>query len=144
MTLIELLVVMGIIGMLVAISVPGLSGYGRQVRLKSATRQVLGLLSLARSVAISSHEDHAVVIDREAGELSIVKVSSGEALEHVVRLPSSIRVDLEVGGEPSAEAQLVFRPTGSLTGRTTSLVLADDEHEQTILITGPTGAVSVQ
>ena len=54
MTLVELLVVLGIIGLILGISVPGLSAYANQARLKAATRNVVGLLSLARSLAPTS------------------------------------------------------------------------------------------
>jgi Tfp pilus assembly protein FimT len=144
MTLVELLVVLGVIGIVVGMSVPALTGYTKQVRLRTATRQVVGLVSLARSLAISSHEDHAVVVDPANQEISVINVASGQALEQVVRLPSSMTVGMQVGGEPSAEMQLVFRPTGSLTGRTVSFVLADRDKVQTITVTGATGSVSVE
>ena len=144
MTLVELLVVMGIIGLILGMSIPSLVGYAKQVRLKAATRELIGLLSLARSLAISSHEEHAVVVDTEHREVRVVNMASGEALERVVHVPSSVTIEVQAGGEPSTETQLVFRPTGSLTGRTLSLVLADHDKRNTITITGPTGSVSLQ
>ena len=144
MTLVELLVVMAVIGLILAISVPGLAGYAKQVRLKTATRAIAGLLSLARSTAISSHEDHAVIIDPERLQISIVNVSSGEAMEQMVRLPSSVTLSMESGGEPSQETQIVFRSTGSLVGRSVSVILADRDKRYTITVMGTTGAVSVQ
>lgn len=144
MTLVEILVVLGIIGMILAMSVPGLAGYAKHLRLKTATRQVVGLVSLARSLAISSREDHAVVVDPEHGQILIINQASGEPLEQSVRLPSSVTVAMEAGGEPLSEMALVFRPTGSLTGRAVSLILADREKRYTIVVTGTTGAVSIQ
>ena len=144
MTLVELLVVLGIIGMILAISVPGLAGYAKNLRLKTATRQIVGLISLARSLAISSREDHAVIVDPAQQRVTIVNQVSGDTLEQMVRLPSSVTVEMEVGGEPAAEAALVFRPTGSLNGRTVSLTLADRDKRHTITVTGITGSVSVQ
>ena len=144
MTLVELLVVLGIIVMIVGMSVPALSHYADQLRLKAATRQVVGLMLLARSMAISSHTDHKVVIDPEQHRLTVVNVASGETLEQVVRLPSSITVEVEIGGQPSEETNVVFRPTGSLAGRTTSFILADREKHHTVTVTGATGAVTLQ
>ncbi len=144
MTLVELLVVLGIIGLIVGMSVPALTSYSKQLRLKTATRQVVGLVSFARSVAISSHQDHAVVIDADHQEIRIVNLSSGQPLEQRVRLPSSVSVELQVGGQPATESQLVFRSTGSLTGRTASIVLGDEQKQRTITITGATGAVSLR
>ena len=144
MTLVELLVVMGIIGLMVGLSVPALSRYAAHMRLTAATRQVTGLVSFARSMAIGSHEEQAVVVDPERGRISVVTVSSGQTFERMVHLPSSVSVEILVAGQPATETQLVFRPTGSLIGRTVSLVLADHRTQHTITVTGTTGAVSVQ
>ena len=144
MTLVELLVVLGVIGLIVGMSVPAMAGYAKQLRLKTATRQIVSLISLARSVAIGSHENHAVIVDMEQREVSVVNQKTGEALEHIVRLPSSVTVELQIGGAPSSETQFVFRPTGALVGRTVSLILADRDRRHTITVSGTTGSVSVQ
>lgn len=133
---------MGIIVMLVGISVPALSRYAGVLRLKTTTRQVVGLLLLARSLAISGHHDHAVVIDPQ--RITIVNTASGETLEQAVRVPSSVSVEVHIGGEPSEETKVVFRPTGALAGRSTALVLSDREKQQTVTVTAATGAVTVQ
>ena len=144
MTLVELLVVMGVIGLILGISVPSLMGFAKTVRLKTAVREVIGLLSLARSQAISVHENHVVVIDQAGGEIRVVNEMSNEPLEQIVRLPSSVTLELQSGGQPSSKTQFVFRPTGSLLGRTVSLILSDHEKRYTITVTGSTGSVSVQ
>ena len=142
--MVELLVVLGIIGLILGMGVPALSGYSRQLRLKTATRELVGLLSLARSKAISAHAEYAVVINPESQQVSVMDVASGETLEQVVRVPSSVTLDVQVGGESAPETQLVFRPTGSLSGRTTTLVLTDHERQHTITVVGATGAITVQ
>lgn len=137
------MVVLAIIGLIVSISIPSLTGYSQQVRLKAAARQVVGLVSLARSRAIGTRQEQAVVVDVEHGQVSVVDVSSGEVLEPVVRVPPFISIHVQVGEQSAAEPQLVFRATGALTGRTTSITLADRQHQQTITVIGATGAVSV-
>ena len=144
MTLVELLVLLGIIVMIVGMSVPALSHYADQLRLKTATRQVVGLILLARSMAISAHADHAVVIDPEQRRVTILNVTSGETLEQKVHLPSSVSVEVQIGGQPSEETKVVFRPTGSLVGRSTTLILSDREKRQLVTVTGATGAVTVE
>ena len=144
MTLVELLVVLGIIGLILGISMPALSRQTKEMRLKATTRQVVGLVSLARSLAISSHEEHAVVVDPERKEVGVVNTVSGEKLDQVVRLPPSVTLELQIGGEVSSERQLVFRPTGSLVGRSVTLILADRDKQETVTVTGTTGFVSVQ
>ena len=144
MTLVELLVVLAIIGVILSISMPGLTGYAKRIRLKTTTRQLIGLLSLARSRAISSHEDHAVVVDAEQREARVVDTVSGEALEQKLRWPQAMRIDVQVGGKPAAEPHVLFRPTGGLSGRTVVLVVADRTEHLTITVIGTTGAVSVE
>ncbi len=143
-TLVELLVVIAIIGLLVGMSLPALSNYGKQMRLKAATREVVGLLSLTRSLAISSREECAVLIDRERRRLGVMKLASGETLERAVQLPTSVSLEVQIGGEPSDQTQLVFRPTGALSGRTVALILADRDQQSRITVTGVTGSVTVQ
>jgi Tfp pilus assembly protein FimT len=144
MTLVELLVVLGVIGLVLGMSVPGLMSYSRQLRLKATSRQLTGLVTLARSLAISSRQNHAVVIDPEALQIRVVNTVSGQPLEQVVRLPKTLTVDVQTGGESSGDLRLEFRPSGALTSRTVSVVLADDGKEQVITVTGATGAISVQ
>lgn len=143
-TLIELLVVLAIIGMIVGMGMPALTGYAKRVRLKAATRQVIGLLSLARSMAISSRDEHAVIVDTDAGQVYVKNLASGEALERKARIHSSLSIDMSVGGEPTSSMQVVFRSSGALTGRTVLFELADREKRYTITVTGPTGAVSLK
>ena len=143
-TLIELLVVLGIIGLILGISLPSLSTYSSELRLKATTRQIVGLLSLARSLAIGSRQNHAVVIDQERREVGILNVASGERLEQMVRLPKEVAVEIEAGGEALAEPRAVFRPTGALEGRTLQFVLTGRNRSHTITVTGTTGSVSVE
>lgn len=143
MTLVELVVVMGVIAIIAGLSVPALTSYAKQVRLKTAARQVVGLVSLARSLAISAHEAYAVVIDPGAQTISVVQSSSGEALEQAVRVPKGVTVSLEIGGASSSATELVFQPTGALSGRTTTILLAEGIRQHRITVTGATGAITV-
>ncbi|MBI3996130.1 MAG: GspH/FimT family pseudopilin [Candidatus Omnitrophica bacterium] len=142
-TLVELMVVLAIIAIIIGMSVPALMGYSRQLRLKTTTREAMGLVSLARSLAISSHEERAVRVDEERRQIQIINLTTGEPLEHVVRIPPSMTVSVEEGGQPTESMQFIFRPTGSLTGRTVSLRLADQHKQHTIVITAATGAVTL-
>ena len=138
----EILVVMVIIGILLGISTPAFVNYMKQARLKSVTRELVGLVSLARNTAISSHEEVAVVIG--ADDIRIVNQETGEALDQRLHIPSAVEIEVEVGGEPAAEPQLVFKPTGSLAGRSTSLIVRHHDRSQTITVSGVTGAVTLQ
>jgi prepilin-type N-terminal cleavage/methylation domain-containing protein len=142
MTLVEVLVVMAIIGLILGVSIPSFMGYTSQARLKTTTRQVVGLLSLARHLAISAHEDHAVIVTAE--EVRVVNVVTGKPTDRKLTIPSSVSIEVQNGGEPAQDSQLVFRPTGALNGRTTTLVISCQGKQQTITVTGITGAISVQ
>ena len=139
-TLIELLVVMAIVGLLVAVSVPGLSRYAGQVRLRATTREVVGLLSLARSLAIGSRSPRTVVIDVAQHRLFIEETAQTEP--RIVRWPASMAVEATAHEEPIQA--LIFKPTGSLEGgRAATLVLSQGAKSQTITITSTTGSISV-
>ena len=144
MTLIEVLVVMAIIGLILGISIPSFTRYSQQARLQATVRQVMALVSLARQAAISSHEDHAVVLDAEQELLQVINRQTGEALERRVKIPESVEIEMLTASEPADPPELVFRPTGSLSGRTTSLVISQDRHRRTVTVAGVTGAISLQ
>jgi type IV fimbrial biogenesis protein FimT len=143
-TLVELLVVMGIIAIIVGMGIPSLVGYAQQLRLSAATRQVVGLILLARGKAIGSRQNHAVVLNPEESTVTVVNLVSGDPLEEIVRIPSKISLELRIGGQSSQEMQFIFRTSGALVGRSVTLVLSDRHRQQTVTVTGATGAVSVE
>lgn len=143
MTLMEILVVLSVIGIIVGMSIPAFSRYASQARLKATTRQVVGLLSLARSFSISQHADHTVKIDTQTGQVTVVNQASGEALEEKVRLPKGVSLEVQVAGKPAESPEVAFRSTGALTGRSVSLILSDQKKQATITVTASTGAITV-
>lgn len=144
MTLVELLVVIGIIGVILSMGIPALTHYAQQVRLKAATQQLLGLVSLARSSAISARQEYALVVDPLERQVKVMEVESGEVLEQMVQLPSTVTLEIWVGDASSSETQFIFRPTGSLKGRSFSLILSHRERSFKITVTAATGAVFVE
>ena len=144
MTLVELLVVLGLIGLLLGMGVPAVSGLAQRTRFNAATRQLRGLLGLARSMAISTQEPHALRVDPERGDVTVVNVTTGAALEKRLRLPPAITVRVERGNEPSAELEIIFQPNGSLSGRSAQLVVADTARSLVLAVGGLTGTVSQQ
>jgi len=137
---------MAIIGLLISISVPSMVGYAKQARLKGATREVVGLLSLARSSAISSRAPKTVVVEPDERQL-LLETGEGEEPSRVVKLSSIIDVAVKLQGEAEDAAgpwRLVFQPTGALAGRSASLTLSNGANTQTITVTSTTGAIFVQ
>lgn len=141
-TLVEMLVVMAVIGLLVAAGVPALTGYATQMRLKGATREVIGLLSLARSSAISSRTPRTVVVNPDTHEL-VIEETLTEDEPRRVRLASSLQVDVQSQEQTGGPFRVVFQPGGGLAGRSVSLVLSNESRSQTITITAVTGAIAV-
>ena len=145
-TIIELLVVMGVIGLLLAMSIPAATRYAGRMRLGAATREVMGLLSLARSSAISSRLPQTVLVDVEAGRLSIEDSPDAAVQTKAVTLASSVTIRLTTSDGRSLEppVRLTFQPNGSLAGRSVEITLSDPSRAQTISIAAPTGAIIVR
>lgn len=145
-TLVELLVVMGIIGVIVAASVPGMMSYGQQIRLKAATREMMGLLSLARSMAISSRSPRTVLVNPDAHEAAIEEtLNDGEPKR--IRLSPGVSVKVQTSGQSgssSGPVRLAFQPSGSLSGRSVLVILSNNDKQQTIAVTAATGSISVK
>ena len=145
MTLMELLVVLSIIAAVVGMSVPAMTRYSGQARLKTTVRQMAGFLSLARSLSIGSQSGHTVLADTEHRRMTVTDNTSGEVLEQQLRLPQGMDVTLESGGETLTPAEIAFQPSGSLrSGRAVSVILKDGQKRATITISGITGAVTVE
>ena len=140
-TLIELLVVMAIVGLLVATSVPALTGYAKQVRLKTAAREAIGLLSLARSLAISSRSVRRVLLDEDRHELVIEETLEQDEPRRV-RLPEA--VDVSLGGGAAGTGRVVFQPSGALSTPSATVSLVSGTKRQTITVSSATGAISLR
>lgn len=143
-TLVEVLVVLGIMGLLLGLSVPGLVSYAKQARLRAIARQTVGLVSLARSLAISTRQEQVVVVDEAGQQIRVETPATGEALEQVVRLPVGLSARLLIGGETPAQARFTFRSSGALSGRSVALVLSHAERDRTVTVTAATGAIALE
>ncbi len=140
-TLIELLVVMAIVGILVGTTIPALTGYAKQVRLKTTTREVMGLLFLARNLAISSRSIRSVLLDSDQRQLVIEETLEQDEPKKV-RLPDSVNVTL--GGGAVGTGRVVFQPSGALSSPSVTVVLTSGTKTQTIAVTSATGAISLR
>lgn len=142
-TLIELIVVLGIIGLVVVMSLPAFTGYVQQVRLKTATRETVKILRLARQLAIGSRQPRTVTID-PADRALVIEETRQEDEPRAVRLPPSVQIAVDVPGQADPPWRLVFQPSGALAGRSAAVNLSSQTRTQTITVTAPTGSVMVQ
>ena len=150
-TLVEMLVVLAIIGMLLGISIPFTSGFGKGLRIKTTARAILGTLRVARSNAITYRKEYTVVFDVENGEYWI-EDSEGAIFEKKRRLASSIEFKSPASeGEEAVDPvtfeddKVIFRSTGAIQGSSGSVSIADKRGDsRTISIIGSTGKVTIE
>lgn len=146
-TLVEMLVVLAIIIMLLGLSLPFTTGFGKGLRLKTAATAILGTLRVARSNAITYREKYVVMFDIENSQYWIEDLS-GKIFERKSGLPSSIK--FKVQGEGLSDPitfegdRVVFYPTGAIEGTSGSIIITDKEgNSKTISIIGSTGKISI-
>lgn len=150
-TLVEMLVVLAIIAMLLGISLPFTSGFGKGLRIKTTARAILGTLRVARSNAITYRKEYIVVFDVENGEYWI-EDSEGAIFEKKRRLARSIKFQaLASEGEEAADPvtfeddKVIFRSTGAIHGSSGSVSIADKRGDsRTISIIGSTGKITIE
>ena len=145
-TVTEFLVVLGVVSLIVSLGVPAFLAYTKHVRLNTTTREIVGVLSLARSSAISARAAHTVVFDPEARTL-VMEAEASDQEPQVARLHPSLTLEIRrpPDGEPlQGQTRLVFQPSGALEGRSAALTVSNSTRSQTVLVTGVTGAISVQ
>lgn len=150
-TLVEMLVVLAIIGMLLGISLPFTSSFGKGLRIKTAARAILGTLRVARSNAITYRREYTAVFDVENGEYWI-EDSGGAIFEKKRRLARSIEFKTPASeGEEAADPvtfeddKVIFRSTGAIQGSSGSVSITDKSGDsRTISIIGSTGKITIE
>jgi len=147
-TLVEMLVVLAIIAMLLGISLPFTSGFGKGLRIKTAARAILGTLRVARSNAITYREKYSVIFDVDAGEYWI-EDSDARTFERKRRLPSSIEFripdDEEADPVTFEDDEVVFYTTGAAKGMSGSITITDRQGvSRVISIIASTGKITVE
>ena len=147
-TLVEMLVVLAVMAMLLGISIPFTSGFGKGLRIKTAARAILGTLRVARSNAVTYRKEYAVIFDVDNGEYWIEDPDE-RIFERKRRLPSAIKFKVE-GDEESdpitfADDKVIFYPTGAIEGSSGSITITDRRGgTRTISIIGSTGKITVE
>jgi prepilin-type N-terminal cleavage/methylation domain-containing protein len=144
-TLIELLVVVGIIGILFASSIPSFSNFVASLKVKTAARQVVGLLSFARSAAISSMSPRTVSFNIAGGKI-VIDETLNEPEPKILKIASGLDIKLERLGSQEGQGAgqaLTFASNGSLEGRSATITFTNGSHRQAIKVVSATGAISL-
>lgn len=143
-----MLVVLAIVAMLLGISVPFASRFGKGLRLKTSARAILGTLRVAKSNAVTYRENHSVVFDAEKGEYWI-EYSGEKIFEKKHRLPGSINFQVpdDETKDPITfeDDRVIFYSTGAIEGSGGSITITDKEGDsKTITVVGSTGKIIIE
>jgi prepilin-type N-terminal cleavage/methylation domain-containing protein len=99
-TLTELMIVVSILGLLLAISTPGLARFAASWRLNGAAAKMAMSLRAARSAAVNKNIDVVFTFDQDAGVYSFLEDTNGNGAadggEHetnVQELPKGVAID---------------------------------------------------
>lgn len=146
-TLVEMLIVLAIVGMIMAISVPFTSGFGKGLRIKTATRAVAGIINVAKSNAVTFRKNYSVVFDVKNSQYWI-EDDTGRIYEKKYSLPGSIafKVEGEEGMDPVTfeNDRVTFNASGSAGGVSGSVTLTDKQGDsKAISVAGATGKVAI-
>lgn len=146
-TLVEMLVVLAIIAMLLGISIPFTSNFGKGLKIKTTARAISGILHVARSNAITFRKNYSVVFDVGKGQYWI-EDSQGSIYEKKYYLPSS--VEFKIKGDEKADPvpfendRITFCPTGAIEGTSGSVTFTDRQGDsKTISVIGSTGKITI-
>jgi type II secretion system protein H len=122
-TLIELMVAIVLVGIMAAAIIPEMRGTYEDALLRSATRKLIGVCSVAASRAISLNETHRVWLDRRTGRYRIErKASEGEPAGFVPAhdVPGSeggidarISIEIRLSGDQPADPREAGAPSAS-------------------------------
>lgn len=147
-TLVEMLVVLAVIVMLLGITIPFTSNFGKGLRIKTAARAILATLRVAKSNAITYRRKYKVIFDVENNEYWI-EDSEGRIFQRKRRLPSSIK--FKIGDDEESDPvsfdddEVVFFSTGAVEGTSGSVVITDRQgSRKTISIIGSTGKITIE
>ena len=103
-TLLELMVVIILIGILAAAILPAMRGTFEHALLRSASRELIDVCSIAGSHAVSLNESHRVRIDRQTGRYLIERQMSEDE-----RVADFIPVRDLPGGEGQIDARIAIQ-----------------------------------
>lgn len=118
-TLIEIMTVVVIVGIVSAMAVPRFQNAFERMRFRSANRDLVSTLRLARSLSVSNKMNYGVMLDPQSKVLAIfLKADSSTNLKAYEVADSLIRVDtlsksLSYISSDLSNNSLVFNPNGS-------------------------------
>ena len=147
-TLVEMLVVLAVISMLLGISVPFTSQFGKGLRIKTASRAIVASLRIAKSNAVTYRKKHSVIFDVANSRYWIEDID-GKIFEKKRSLPSAVKFkdkdDDKTDPITFENDRVIFYSTGAIEGGAGSITITDRQGvSKTISILGSTGKISIK
>ena len=146
-TLVEMLVVLAIMAMIMAMSVPFTSGFGKGLKIKTTARAIAGIMRVAKSNAVTFRKNYSAVFDVKEGRYWI-EDDTGRVYEKKYSLPSLVK--FEVKGNEEADPvtfendRAVFNSSGSLEGVNGSVTFTDKQGDsRTISVVNTTAKITI-
>ena len=146
-TLTELMIVITIMGALLAISSPAISGFIANVRLNGATSEMAMVMRAARSAAVNKNTNVVFIFDKDAGEYHFLEdadgdgtADAGERETTVQVLPPGVTIDAFTVPQES----VTFGPKGSTGDGGTIVFKGKGDREIQIRIYSGTGNIMVE
>jgi len=137
-TLIELLIVVTLMGLLMSLVLPAISGMMPGVELRRSVAQLAAVLRSARSTALSRASEISIEFDQEQGEYGI------EGGERRYQLGGRIRwqdADFAEVFAPDENRRVRFFPHGGSNGA--AFVLENEDRRYQVRVDWLTGAVEI-
>jgi prepilin-type N-terminal cleavage/methylation domain-containing protein len=146
-SLVEMLVVLAIISMIMAISIPFTSGFGKGLRIKTTARAIAGIMNVARSNAVTFRKNYSVVFDVKKSQYWI-EDEADHVYEKKYFLPGPIK--FEIKGDKEADPvtfendKVTFNSSGAVEGVSGAVTFTDKQGgSRTISVTGATGKIVI-
>ncbi|MDP2911924.1 MAG: GspH/FimT family pseudopilin [Candidatus Omnitrophota bacterium] len=146
-TLVEMLVVLAIIGMLMGISLPFTSSFGKGLKIKTTARAIAGVLRVAKSNAVTLRKNYSVVFDVKKDEYWI-EDASGQVYEKKYSLPASIKFEVKDNKDADPvtfkDDRATFNSSGGMEESGGSVTFTDKQGDsRTISVIESTGKISI-
>ncbi len=147
-TLMEMLVVLAVVVLLLGVSIPFFASFTKGAKLKTAGKDIIGVLNTARSLAITYRKNYSVTFDCSTSPHSYyISDADGRIHEKKYSLPSSIRFYRSQFPETPTTFianKATFSPRGGLVGSAGAAWLADKKGNfRRISVSNTTGRVKV-
>jgi prepilin-type N-terminal cleavage/methylation domain-containing protein len=139
-SLVEMLIVLAIMAMIMGISLPFTSGFGKSLKIKTTARAIVGMIRVARSNAVTLRENYSVVFDVKKSQYWIENNASA-VYEKKYPLPGSIKFEIkdDENSDPVTFEgdRVTFNASGLVEGSGGAVTITDRQgSSRTISVSG--------